>query len=168
MNSASDSLLRRTAAAARLPSGLSSGLSSGLRLVPAPEDAAAPAVSSAPGRTSGPPARLSEAADPRWVLAVRTAEALEGTVIVPEKRERLLAVGAAVGLSPFDTALVIAMVQDQARRGVPARQCPAAAEPQLRHVPRPAIRAIPWRTVAAVSVVVVALEVAVVASWMMG
>jgi len=117
--------------------------------------------------TDAPPPRVSEAADPRWVLAVRTAEALEGPVLVPEKRERLLAVGAAVGLTPFDTALVIAMVQDQARRGVAPRQCPAAAEPQLRHVPRPAVRKLPWRSIALGVAGALALE-AVVLWWVWG
>ena len=115
-----------------------------------------------------PPARVSEAADPRWVLAVRTAELLEGPVLVPEKRQKLLGVGAAMGLSPFDTALVIAMVQDQARRGVAPRHCPAAAEPQLRHVPRPAVRKLPWREVALASGAVLLLESAVVAWWLLG
>ena len=112
------------------------------------------------------PERVTEATDPRWVLAVRTAGLLDGPVLVPENRRRLLAVGASVGLSPFDTALVIAVVQDQARRGVAPRACPAAAEPQLRHVPRPAVRRVPWRAVLLGAAGALALEAAVLAWWL--
>ncbi|BAM02707.1 hypothetical protein [Phycisphaera mikurensis] len=123
----------------------------------------------APGPAAAlPPERVSEATDPRWVLATRTAALLEGPVLVPENRRRLLAVGAAVGLSPFDTALVIAMVQDQARRGVPLPHCPAAAEPQLRHVPRPRGRKVPWRTVAIGSLLALAAEAALAVWWFTG
>ncbi len=87
------------------------------------------------GPAMGKPIR--EATDPRWVLAVRTAESLEGTVLRPEKRERLVHLGKILGLSPFDANLVIAIVQDQARRGFAPSHCPTAGEPQLRLVPLP-------------------------------
>ena len=77
--------------------------------------------------------------DPRWVLAVRTAEALEGSVLAPQKRERLVRLGKVLGLSPFDANLVIAIVQDQARRGYAPEYCPTAGEPQLRMVPLPSL-----------------------------
>ena len=113
-----------------------------------------------------PPERVTEATDPRWVLAVRTAALLDGPVLVPENRRRLLAVGASVGLSPFDTALVIAMVQDQARRGTAPRACAAAAEPRLRHVPRPPARRVPWRLVLLASAGALLLEAALLAWWL--
>ncbi len=75
--------------------------------------------------------------DPRWVLAVRVSESLEGTLLSPQKRERLVRLGKMLGLSPFDANLVIAIVQDQARRGYAAEYCPTAGEPQLRMVPLP-------------------------------
>lgn len=55
--------------------------------------------------------------DPRWVLAVRTSLQMEGPILRPDRRERLIAAGRAMGLSPFESNLVIALVQDQARRG---------------------------------------------------
>lgn len=72
--------------------------------------------------------------DPRWVLAVMTSEALEGALLPPEKRERIVRTAAAWGLTPFDANLIIAVVQDQARRGVTAGARPAAAEPMLRTI----------------------------------
>ena len=88
----------------------------------------------APTRTDQP---LTGATDPRWVLAVRTAEQLEGAVLSPEKRQRLLRLGRVMGLTPFDCNLVIAIVQDQARRGHAPEGCPAAGESQLQMVPLP-------------------------------
>lgn len=75
--------------------------------------------------------------DPRWVLAIRTAEALEGAILRPERREQLVRTGKVMGLSAFDCNLVIAIVQDQARRGYEPQYCPTAGEPQLRLVPLP-------------------------------
>ena len=84
-----------------------------------------------------PPTPIRGATDPRWVLAVRTAESLQGDVLPPEKRERLMALAKMMGLTPFDGCLVIAMIQDQARRGLIARHCPGAVEPQLAMIPLP-------------------------------
>lgn len=56
--------------------------------------------------------------DARWILARRTAEAIEGgraAILRPEVRVRLLAIGQRLGLRPFDANLVIAIVQDEAR-----------------------------------------------------
>lgn len=96
------------------------------------------AVSPAPaaaGPTFGQ--ALTGPTDPRWVLAVRTAELLEGPILRPERREGLLRLGGALGLSLFDANLVLAIVQDQARRGYAPTHCPAAGEMQLRMVPLP-------------------------------
>lgn len=76
-------------------------------------------------------------ADPRWVLAVRTAEQLEGALLRPERRERLIRLGRLLGLSVFDSNLIIAIVQDQARRGHAPAYCPTAGESQLRMIPLP-------------------------------
>ena len=54
--------------------------------------------------------------DPRWVLAVRTAAALQGTALTPERRERVMRTARQIGLRPFDASLIIAIVQDHARR----------------------------------------------------
>jgi hypothetical protein len=61
-------------------------------------------------------------ADPRWVLAVAAAAALEGgrgAVLVPERRRRLMRLSASLGVRAFDASLVLAIVQDAARRGEP-------------------------------------------------
>lgn len=75
--------------------------------------------------------------DPRWVLAVRAGEQLQGAVLPPEARERLLRLGRLLGLTTFDSNLVIAIVQDQARRGVPSDWCARAGVGQLGMVPSP-------------------------------
>lgn len=65
-------------------------------------------------------ASAMSALDARWMLAQAVSANLElGTVaaLQPEKRARLVAHAAALGLRPFDANLVIAIVQDQARQG---------------------------------------------------
>ncbi len=83
------------------------------------------------------PTPITGATDPRWVLAVRTAEMLEGDVLPPNKRESLMRTGKVMGLSPFDSSLILAIVQDRARRGIVAAQCPSASTPQLALIPLP-------------------------------
>lgn len=56
--------------------------------------------------------------DPRLILARRTVELLEGEILRPEKREQLMKLGRVLGLSAFDVTLVIAILQDRARRGI--------------------------------------------------
>lgn len=55
--------------------------------------------------------------DPRWVLAVRTASQMEGGVLTPERRERVMRTADQLGVRPFDAGIVIALVQDRLRRG---------------------------------------------------
>jgi hypothetical protein len=60
--------------------------------------------------------------DPRWVLAVAAARQLEGGragILTQEGRAHVLRIARLLGLRPFDAALVIAIVQDAARRGEP-------------------------------------------------
>ena len=59
--------------------------------------------------------------DPRWVVAVRVAEQLQGgqaAILAPEDRRRLVALAERLGLRAFDAALIIAIVQDAARSGL--------------------------------------------------
>lgn len=122
----------RRLSAGRIPPAL---IHSPPPVAPDPAGLADPASATDVGPAMGVPIR--DAADPRWVLAVRTAESLVGVVLTPEKRERLVHLGKILGLSPFDANLVIAIVQDQARRGFAPAYCPTAGEPQLRLVPLP-------------------------------
>lgn len=93
--------------------------------------------------------------DPRWVLAIRTAELLQGSVLAPDDREQLLRTGRVLGLNPFQSNLVIAVVQDQARRGLG----PAHGVRELAFIPPAAAasHARPWR-VAMVTAAVIAAE----------
>jgi hypothetical protein len=105
-------------------------------------------------------AMLTEATDPRWVLAVRTAEQLQGTILPPQQRYKLIRLGKLIGLTAFDANLVIAIVQDRARRGYPAAQCPAAAHDQLAMLAPPHSRAADrlrraWAIAGAVTAVIV-------------
>ena len=83
------------------------------------------------------PTPLQGSSDPRWVLAVRTAELLQGDILTPERRERIIRMGRLFNLTPFDANMVIAIVQDQARRGIAPQLCPTAGEPQLRMISPP-------------------------------
>lgn len=103
--------------------------SQGLRLVGAGAPDAKPPTAN--------PTPIHGATDPRWVLAVRTAEMLEGDVLPPDQRESLMRTGKVMGLSPFDCSLILAIVQDRARRGIAADHCPAAGESQLALIPLP-------------------------------
>ncbi|MFO0828909.1 MAG: hypothetical protein U0572_12280 [Phycisphaerales bacterium] len=68
-----------------------------------------------------------DARDPRWLVALETADLLEGAILSFERRRRVLALAQRVGVRPFDANLIIAAMQDRARRGEPLR----AAEPVI-------------------------------------
>ena len=58
--------------------------------------------------------------DARIAFALRVADRLDGgraAILTPEARRRLLRESTRMGLEPFDASLVIAIVQDAARRG---------------------------------------------------
>lgn len=57
--------------------------------------------------------------DPRWVLAVRAQSQLEGAALSPERREKLMQLANHLGIRSFDANLIVALVQDRARRGAP-------------------------------------------------
>lgn len=63
-------------------------------------------------------------------------------MLPPDRRESLLRMARTMGLTVFDANLVIAIVQDQARRGKVGGQCAQAGEAQLRMVPCPTLP--PW------------------------
>jgi len=70
---------------------------------------------------------------------------MEGQILRPEKRERLIRLGKVMGLSPFDAHMVLAVVQDQARRGIPADSCPAAGIHQLALISPGNQEPAPWQ-----------------------
>ncbi|MBL1218063.1 MAG: hypothetical protein D8M59_11275 [Planctomycetes bacterium] len=55
--------------------------------------------------------------DPRWVLASRAVDELQGAALSPDRRHRLLRLAHRLGMRQFDACMVIAVVQDQARLG---------------------------------------------------
>jgi len=55
--------------------------------------------------------------DSRWMLAAEAQRALQGTILAYEDRKRLLALATRLGIRAFDANLILAVVQDRARRG---------------------------------------------------
>lgn len=111
--------------------------------------------------------------DPRWVLAVRTAEVMEaGGVLPPDRRERLTRVGRMLGLTAFDVSLVIAIVQDQVRRGHSTLNAPGAGVEQLQMIQmKPGVKGSAWSRwwpAAVVAGMVLVAEVVVVWGWFWG
>lgn len=74
-----------------------------------------------------------EPTDPRWVLAMRAYSQLQGSTLTPERRQRVLDNAKVIGLRPFDANLIIAVVQDHARRG----ESPAEAQSTLSMIAAP-------------------------------
>lgn len=72
--------------------------------------------------------------DERLLFASRVAKSLEGgraACLPPEKRQRLVAAAIDEGLRPFDANLIIAIVQDGARRGeAPSATCLTMVTPK--------------------------------------
>ena len=110
-----------------------------------------------PALTSG--AMITSATDPRWVFALQVAGQLQGVALPLDQREKLERTAKVMGLTVFNANLIIAIVQDSARRGVPALECPAVAEAQLGMVGLSSQRRrATWLIVATVGLVLV-LEV---------
>jgi len=55
--------------------------------------------------------------DPRWVLATRVSSQLQGAALTWDRRRHLLEVADRLGVRQFDANMIIAIVQDHARRG---------------------------------------------------
>ncbi len=73
--------------------------------------------------------------DARWKFAQETQGALQGTVLAFEDRRSLLAMAQRLGIRSFDANLIVAIVQDRARRGEPLESAAAT----IAIVPAPAI-----------------------------
>lgn len=54
---------------------------------------------------------------PQWLFAGHVLNALDGTILPPQRRRVLLEKARQLGVRDFDANLVIAVVQDRARRG---------------------------------------------------
>lgn len=70
--------------------------------------------------------------DALHILALRTSECLDGgraAILRPERRRRLLRIAHILGVGQFDANLVFAIVQDNARRGLP--DSVATTDPRL-------------------------------------
>ncbi len=111
------------------------------------------------------------ATDPRWVLAMRVGEAMEpGGVLRPEKRETLTRIGKMLGLTAFDVSLVIAIVQDQVRRGHPTLQAPGAGADQLAMIQLNSANRKPawqqWLPAGCVVAAVIVAEVILLWAWL--
>jgi hypothetical protein len=74
--------------------------------------------------------------DARWRLATETQRALQGAVLAYEDRRQLLALANRLGIRAFDANLILAVVQDRARRGEPLE----SAAPTVAMVPKPVAR----------------------------
>lgn len=76
--------------------------------------------------------------DARRIFALRVSELMQGgraAVLTPEHRRRLVMLGQRLGLRAFDANLVIAIVQDGARRG--ENVAGSVAVDRLRLTPTP-------------------------------
>ena len=98
------------------------------------------------------------------MLAAHTHAQLQGTTLTPERRKRLLCVADLLGVRPFEANVIIAIVQDHARHGLPLGE--AQATLALLSRPQRPRRAqwFQWMASLACAVVVTAILIA----WLMG
>lgn len=102
--------------------------------------------------------------DPRWLVAIETAAQLEGSVLTFERRRKVLAFAHRLGVRPFDANLIVAAIQDRARRG----ESISEAAPIVAMTARPHGRKLGWRKVAWSVAWVVAIGAhAAVATWIL-
>jgi hypothetical protein len=103
-----------------------------------------------------------EPTDPRWVLAARAYSQLQGSTMTPERRQRVMRTARLLGVRPFDASLIIAIVQDRARRG----EGLAEAAPTLTLIQRPRRRSAPsWTALRWIAVIAAALLGNVLLIW---
>jgi hypothetical protein len=93
--------------------------------------------------------RAFDPTDARWRLATEAQQALQGAVLAYEDRKRLLSLAQRLGIRTFDANLILAVVQDRARRGEPLD----SAAPTIAIVPpaRPSRDWTPWWVAALVA-----------------
>lgn len=66
--------------------------------------------------------RAVDPEDPRWMLALATHQSLQGSMLAFEDRRKVLLLAQRIGIRPFDANLIVAIVQDRARRGEPLEE----------------------------------------------
>lgn len=74
--------------------------------------------------------------DAAMILSRRVREGLDGgaaAVLTPERRRRLVDLAQRLGMTSFDASLLIAVVQDRARRGEPLDQPALVARLDMLH-----------------------------------
>ncbi len=102
--------------------------------------------------------------DPRWILAKETARVLAGTVLPYERRLGLMALAQRLGIRAFDANLIVAVVQDRARRGEPLALC----APTLAMIPMPQKpTAEPFASFITVAIVIAIAVDAVLIGWLL-
>jgi len=103
-------------------------------------------------------ARHLSVEDMREVFSARVVSALDGgtaAILRPQVRRDLVAAAVGLGFSPFEANLVIAIVQDSARRGAVGRSAVARAKlVELRRVERAAGGVVWWVVLTCVLTVV--------------
>lgn len=80
--------------------------------------------------------------DARLIMAARVSESLQGgraAILRPERRMSLMRLATRLGIRAFDANLIIAIVQDSARRGETMEDI--EAESRLTPIPHPALAA---------------------------
>jgi hypothetical protein len=103
------------------------------RIVPHPRGSVAPSHRE----------RALDPSDARWVLAVLCWEWMDGgaaAILTPAKRDKLMRAAASMRLRRFDAGLIIAIVQDERRRGGSSLSRFAAARLALVAPPGPTAR----------------------------
>ncbi len=94
-------------------------------------------------------------ADARWKVAIETQRAMQGAVLAFEDRRRVLALANRLGIRAFDANLIVALVQDRARREEPIESIAST----IAIIPAPIVDApkhtLAWLWLSAIAVAIV-------------
>ena len=100
--------------------------------------------------------------DARWQLAGETQRALQGAVLAYEDRKRLLALANRLGIRAFDANLIVALVQDRARRGEPLE----SASDTIEMLPRAVSPRRDWTPIWTAAILIAMIVDSVLIAWM--
>jgi hypothetical protein len=101
--------------------------------------------------------------DPRWVVAVRAYSQLQGSTLTPERRRHVQQLASLLGVRPFETNVIMAIVQDHARHGRTLHDAAATIALLEKPVTEPSPTA-RWFW----ALVLAAVMCAMLASWLLG